>query len=75
VSDGSSHALVLTKSQPNPSSTPVIQTYRVEKDGNVRIAKTTLQRAGIVGQSYDIDGDTTRVMLRLHKSARPRKSR
>jgi hypothetical protein len=70
VSDASSHALVLTRDKPDPSSTVVLQTYKVEKDGNVRIAKTTLVRAGLVGKSYAIDGDSTRVMLRLHKPAK-----
>jgi hypothetical protein len=70
ASDTSSHALVLTRDKPDPSSTVVLQTYKVEKDGNVRIAKTTLARAGLTGKSYDIDGDSTRVMLRLHKPAK-----
>jgi hypothetical protein len=71
TSDDSSHSLILTRDRPDPSSTTILQTYKVEKDGNVRIAKTTFQKAGLIGRSYDIDGNTSRVMLRLHHPAKP----
>jgi hypothetical protein len=67
VSDDGSHTLILTRDQPDPGKAVILQTYKVEKDGNVRIAKTTLARAGLTGKSYTIGGDGSRVMLRLHK--------
>lgn len=70
TSDDSSHSLIVTRDRPDPSKTVVLQTYKVEKDGNVRIARATLQRAGLRGKSFAIDGDSARVLLRLHKKTK-----
>lgn len=54
TSDSTSNALVLTKDKPKTKTAVVLQTYKVEKDGNVRVAKTTLALAGMKGKNFDL---------------------
>jgi hypothetical protein len=42
-----------------------LRAYRVDRNGNVRIAQTTLRRASLAGQAFDIAGDKSKVTLRL----------
>src|SRR5262249_43027218 len=60
--------LLLTKSQPRRRGYVVIGTYRVDKDGNVRIAQGTLKRAHLGGRAYDMDGDADKVRGWLHRN-------
>jgi hypothetical protein len=62
--DQSSKCLVLTSRCPTKGSQRSVLTYKVDRDGNIRIAKGTLQRAAITGQVFDIHGDKKKITVR-----------
>jgi hypothetical protein len=72
AADSSSTALVVMRDCSAPKGFSVLQSYKVEKDGNVRIARTTLARAGLKSKRFAIDADGARIIV---KPFRPRKSR
>lgn len=63
--DPRNSCLVLSRGGRRVARSRTLRTYRVDRDGNVRIAQTTLRKAALVGQAYDIAGDNTRVLIRL----------
>jgi hypothetical protein len=58
--DGMSNSLLITK-----KTTPnLLSTYTVDYHGNVRITQFILQRGGIGGKKFNIDGDTNKVIIK-----------
>jgi bifunctional DNA-binding transcriptional regulator/antitoxin component of YhaV-PrlF toxin-antitoxin module len=68
VADRTGSGLALTRTRPRAGRKAVLASYRVDRYGNVRIAQGILQRARLGGQSYELAGDTRKVVLRLHGS-------
>jgi hypothetical protein len=67
IVDGGSQGLALSKTCPRAHKQS-LTSYRVDRYGNVRIAQGTLRRASLGGQTYDLDSDGTKILIRLHAS-------
>lgn len=63
VFDSNSSSLLITK---DTKGTDVLTNYKVDSYGNVRISQATLQKVGLGGNVYDIDGDTDKVFVKVH---------
>jgi hypothetical protein len=58
--------LVVTKSLPDQTVLTPLSSYTVDKYGNVRITQHTLVKGGVGGKLYEIDGDSSKVVVRKH---------
>lgn len=58
--------VVVSKSPPDATVLSQLSTYTVDKYGNVRITQFALQKGGVGGKEFDIDGDAKSVYVRKH---------
>lgn len=56
--------IVVSKSPPDATVLTQLSTYTVDKYGNVRITQFALQKGGVGGKEFDIEGDGTKVYVR-----------
>lgn len=60
--------VVVTKGLPDQTVLTPLSTYTVDKYGNVRITQATLVRGGVGGKEFEIEGDSTKVILGVNVS-------
>lgn len=64
LSDPNTNEMLLTQNQTRAVSLYPVTTYVVDRDDNIRITLSALQKAGLAGLEYDIQGDGDAVTVK-----------